>query len=152
MVITTETLPSPDLHGKVGKSGMVNIQDVALSGGRDIIDIRRDREEISLVEEIRRGLRPADGGEKRLPTLLLYDEAGLKLFEDITYLDEYYLTNTEIRLLEREANAIAQHIAPGSIIVELGSGYASSYSDSPRTNYLSIQEPAEGGYLLESYR
>lgn len=113
--------PVPD-GVKQTKRGPVNIADIARSGGRDIIDIRRDREEISLLEEINHGLQPEAGGEKRLPTLLLYDEPGLKLFEDITYLDEYYLTNAEIEILEAEAEKIAQHIAPGSMVLELGSG------------------------------
>ncbi len=30
-------------------------------------------------------------------------EAGLKIFEEITFLDEYYLTNAEIQALERHA-------------------------------------------------
>lgn len=89
----------------------------------DIVDIRRDTAGISIVDEIRKGLRKAPGEEKRLPTLLLYDEAGLKLFEKITYLDQYYLTNAEIDVLEACAHQIAERIAPDSIIVELGSGY-----------------------------
>lgn len=87
-----------------------------------ILDIRRDREEHSLINDIYNGLRPANGGEKRLPTLLLYDEKGLKLFERITYLEEYYLTNAEIEVLERHADAIAKRLQPGSIVLELGSG------------------------------
>ncbi|OJD40368.1 uncharacterized protein BKCO1_1000233 [Diplodia corticola] len=87
-----------------------------------VIDIRRDAGEISLAQAISDGLRPADGGEKTLPTLLLYDEAGLRLFEKITYLDEYYLTNAEIETLEAYSDAIAEHIQPGSMIIELGSG------------------------------
>lgn len=50
-------------------------------------------------------------------------EAGLKLFEEITFLDEYYLTNAEIQALERHARKIAQHLPEGSRLVELGSGY-----------------------------
>jgi L-histidine Nalpha-methyltransferase / hercynylcysteine S-oxide synthase len=49
-------------------------------------------------------------------------EAGLKLFEDITYLDDYYVTNAEIEILERHAGDIAQRIPEGSRLVELGSG------------------------------
>ena len=45
---------------------------------------------------MRKMLNPGKGKERKMPTLLLYDEQGLKLFEDITYLDEYYLTNAEI--------------------------------------------------------
>jgi uncharacterized SAM-dependent methyltransferase len=87
-----------------------------------IIDIRRETDEISILDDIRRGLRPKDGGEKTLPTLLLYDEAGLKLFEEITYLEEYYLTGAEIEVLEKYADDIAERIQPDSIVVELGSG------------------------------
>jgi len=56
----------------------------------------------------------------------LYDVQGLKLFERITYLKEYYLTGEEIKLLEEHAESIARHIADDTIIVELGSGYAFS--------------------------
>ena len=89
----------------------------------NIEDIRRDQSGISLLDDIRSGLRPRDGGEKRLPTLLLYDKRGLKLFEDITYLDQYYLTNAEIQLLESHATDIAALIPDESDILELGSGY-----------------------------
>ena len=88
-----------------------------------IIDIRSDTAGIELKQEIIAGLKAAHGGEKTLPTLLLYDEAGLKLFERITYLDEYYLTGEELAVLERHAESIAQRIPDGSMVVELGSGY-----------------------------
>ncbi|PSN62280.1 hypothetical protein BS50DRAFT_561514 [Corynespora cassiicola Philippines] len=87
-----------------------------------IIDIRPGPTEFDIVQDIKKGLRPNHGGEKTLPTLLLYDEAGLKLFEQITYLDEYYLTNAEIEVLEKYADRIAQRVQPGSVVVELGSG------------------------------
>jgi len=88
----------------------------------EIVDIREDREEHSILEDIKSGLRPEDGNLKTLPTLLLYDVEGLLLFEKITYLQEYYLTNAEIDLLEKYATSIADKIQPGSIVVELGSG------------------------------
>lgn len=58
-----------------------------------------------------------------MPTMLLYNEAGLKLFEDITYLEEYYLTNAEIEVLNHHADRIADRIGTGSQLIELGSGY-----------------------------
>ncbi len=91
--------------------------------GVSVIDIRQKGLGVSLVDEIREKLRPGKGEEKRLPTLLLYDERGLKIFEDITYLDEYYLTNAEIEVLTTHATEIAQSLREGSMIVELGSGY-----------------------------
>lgn len=87
-----------------------------------IIDIRVDTAKSDVLAEIRSGLRPRNGGEKKLPTLLLYDEKGLRLFEDITYCEEYYLTNAEIEILEKYADQMAQRIQSGSVLVELGSG------------------------------
>lgn len=92
----------------------------------NIIEIRQDREELDLLKDIKTGLRPLNGEGKTLPTLLLYDAAGLKLFEKITYLDEYYLTNAEIEVLEKYASSIADRIMPNSIVLELGSGYVLS--------------------------
>lgn len=47
----------------------------------------------------------------------------MKLFEKITYLDEYYLTNAEIEVLKTHADKIAERIPDGGRLVELGSGY-----------------------------
>ncbi|KAH0547717.1 hypothetical protein FGG08_000207 [Glutinoglossum americanum] len=92
------------------------------SSNVQIVDIRRNGIDHSILDDMLAKLQPAEGEEKRMPTLLLYDSAGLKLFEEITYLDEYYLTNEEIQVLELYAEQIAQRIQPGSILVELGSG------------------------------
>lgn len=48
----------------------------------DIIDIRGDKVEINLKEEVNSLFNPTEG-PRRLPTLLLYDEKGLQLFEDV---------------------------------------------------------------------
>jgi len=48
----------------------------------DIIDIRHDAVEISIKDDILSQLRP-ESGLKHLPTLLLYDERGLQLFEEV---------------------------------------------------------------------
>ena len=87
-----------------------------------IIDIRQRGFDLSLVDEIRQKLNPVKGQERRMPTRLLYDEEGLQLFEHVTYLDEYYLTNAEIAILTTHAEAIARSIEPGSQVIELGSG------------------------------
>jgi hypothetical protein len=49
----------------------------------DIIDIRHDAVQINLKEEIMSSLRPQQG-LKQLPTLLLYNEQGLQLFEQVS--------------------------------------------------------------------
>lgn len=45
----------------------------------------------------------------------------------ITYLDEYYLTNYEIELLKKSAAEMASKIPEGAIVVELGSGLVSTF-------------------------
>ena len=96
-----------------------------MNGSEDtnIIDIRRQHTEISVHDELLQQLRAPEGVEKTMPTLLLYDEIGLKLFEEITYLDEYYLTNAEIDALNNHSDTIAERVLSGTQLVELGSGY-----------------------------
>ena len=64
-----------------------------------IVNIRRIETEDSLVQDIYSGLDVEDGKPRTLPTLLLYNAEGLRLFEEITYIKEYYLTNAEIEVL-----------------------------------------------------
>lgn len=54
----------------------------APSSSLDIIDIRLVAVEINLKDEIRSLFTPKDGPRK-LPTLLLYNERGLQLFEEV---------------------------------------------------------------------
>ncbi|KAK0641576.1 C-type lectin protein [Cercophora newfieldiana] len=89
--------------------------------GSDINDIRRAEVEINLKAEVLSLFRAKDA-PRTLPTLLLYDERGLQLFEEITYLEEYYLTNDEIEVLESFAADIVKSIPSGSMVIELGSG------------------------------
>ena len=86
-----------------------------------IMDIRRSELGPSVIDDMR-NLFTAEVGKKRMPTLLLYDENGLKLFEEITYLEEYYLTRAEIEVLEQYSDDIAASIPEGCRLVELGSG------------------------------
>jgi len=59
---------------------------------------------------------------KRLPPKYFYDVAGSALFEAITELPEYYLTRTEIGLLEAHRDEIATHVGAGVCLIEYGSG------------------------------
>ncbi|KAJ5102025.1 hypothetical protein NUU61_004247 [Penicillium alfredii] len=88
----------------------------------DIVDIRKDNLDFSLVDDIYKNLAPPPGTRRSFPTLLLYDAQGLKLFEKITYLDEYYLTNAEIDALKTHAQRIVERIPKNAQLVELGSG------------------------------
>ena len=92
-----------------------------------IVDIRQNKFNDSMLDEIYEGLQRGPGKERILPTMILYDERGLKLYEDITYLEEYYLTNAEIEVLSTYAADIADKIPSESRIVEFGSGYESIF-------------------------
>lgn len=60
--------------------------------------------------------------QKCLPAIWLYDSRGSELFEQITRLDEYYLTRTEIGLLERHVGAMADAVGRDAVVIEIGSG------------------------------
>ena len=59
---------------------------------------------------------------KTLPCKFFYDVRGSALFEAICEVPEYYLTRTEIAILEEHAGAIAGHIGAHCRLIELGSG------------------------------
>ncbi|MFO0563112.1 MAG: L-histidine N(alpha)-methyltransferase [Polyangiales bacterium] len=70
------------------------------------------------LEALREGLtRPL----REISAKYFYDDRGSALFEQITELDEYYPTRTEIAILERVAGEVMQD-ARAAQLVELGSG------------------------------
>jgi dimethylhistidine N-methyltransferase len=66
------------------------------------------------------------GEPKTLSPWLFYDEAGSRLFEEITELPEYYVTRTERQILAEHADEIVSAAAGGRDIsmIELGAGTA----------------------------
>ena len=60
--------------------------------------------------------------QKSIPCTWLYDRRGSELFEEITHLDEYYPTRTEVQILQRCARQIGAEVGPRATLVELGSG------------------------------
>ena len=60
--------------------------------------------------------------QKSIPCTWLYDRRGSELFEEITQLEEYYPTRTEVGILQHCAGQIAAEAGPGVTLVELGSG------------------------------
>lgn len=83
----------------------------------------------NLSNQIVQGLlRPT--GEKQLPTMLLYDERGLRLYDHITTeAPEYYLFGAEEEILKNNADEIVQAMHGGhgtvfmdEVILELGAG------------------------------
>lgn len=88
----------------------------------DFIDIRSQKDGTDLGQILRQALNPSDSSEPRFPSLLLWNEDGLKHFEAITYTPEYYLMRSEISILKQHCSDVARLIRPGSILMELGSG------------------------------
>jgi len=62
--------------------------------------------------------------QKTLPSRWLYDQRGSELFEEITRLDEYYLTRTETAILRRCAGEMADHLGEDVALLEYGAGAA----------------------------
>jgi dimethylhistidine N-methyltransferase len=84
------------------------------------------------------------GEQKSLPSKFLYDEAGSKLFQQITELPAYYLTRTEKTLLgERAADIVAalpEEAGRGRALVEFGA------SDEGKA--LSLLDAADGHFSM----
>jgi L-histidine Nalpha-methyltransferase len=102
--------------------------------------------------EVLRGLRAP---KKQLPCKYFYDEVGSALFEQITELEEYYPTRTELGIMERHAAEMAGLLGPRCLLIEYGSG------SSLKTRHLldRLCEPAgyvpidvSGRYLRRSAR
>jgi dimethylhistidine N-methyltransferase len=83
--------------------------------------------------------------QKTLPAKLFYDEEGCRLFYEITKLPEYYLTRTELALLERAAPEVAARCPAGCAVVEYGA------SDEAKAGFLLRQRAANGAQLVRAY-
>jgi dimethylhistidine N-methyltransferase len=73
----------------------------------------------TLLDEIINGLKSP---QKYIPSKLFYDEKGSQLFDQICELDEYYLTRTELSIIENNINGITQLIDKNTLLIEFGSG------------------------------
>ncbi len=80
-----------------------------------------DLERVLFAEDMIAGLSKSP---KATPPKWFYDAAGSALFGEITRLEEYYPTRTEMALLAEQAVDIAQAVGPGRTVVEYGSGSA----------------------------
>ena len=59
---------------------------------------------------------------KRLSPKYFYDATGSELFEQITRLEEYYPTRTELSILRDQSGAISAMVPRGAALVEFGAG------------------------------
>lgn len=72
-----------------------------------------------LTASVIEGLRKSP---KELSPVWFYDEYGSVLFDSICELPEYYLTRTELGIMETHAGEMAQLIGPQAALIEFGSG------------------------------
>lgn len=78
--------------------------------------------EQEIAEAVKLGL---SNSPKRLPSWMLYDKAGDKLFEQIMQLPEYYPTRCEFEIFKRHKDELAQYCTNSRQhfqLVELGAG------------------------------
>src|SRR5215469_9181057 len=89
-------------------------------------------------DEVLQGLQDA---RKELPSKYFYDDVGSQLFEQICELDEYYLTRTELGIMQEQMQEIVALLGPHCLLIEYGSG------SSTKTRMLldALQDPA--GYV-----
>ena len=95
----------------------MTIQARAQASGISFVDLEPSLE--SFEHAVLTGLAASP---KSIPSKFFYDEAGSRLFEDITTLDEYYPTRTEKRILADNIGEIAGLIGPAAELVEFGAG------------------------------
>ena len=89
---------------------------------RDVPKVRAPRgndETTEFLNDLTTALRLPN---KSISPKWFYDEAGSRLFEDITELSEYYPTRTETALLTHIAPDLAAIIPDGAVMIEFGSG------------------------------
>jgi dimethylhistidine N-methyltransferase len=73
----------------------------------------------SFARDVIRGLSRA---RKAIPCKYLYDDRGSDLFDEICELDEYYLTRTELGILNAHVDEMAAAVGEDCELIELGSG------------------------------
>ncbi|KAL1896440.1 hypothetical protein Cpir12675_002777 [Ceratocystis pirilliformis] len=106
---------------KSGRAEATSVSAPSAAYPKRIKDIRQSLVETNLRDEILENFKP-ETGKLQLPTIILYDERGLRIYEEITYLEEYYPMGHEIDLLKCHSAEIAAKTPEGSMIIELGSG------------------------------
>ena len=88
--------------------------------------------------EVLAGLR---SDPKTLPPKFFYDARGSELFDAICNLEEYYLTRTELAIMQDHVGEMSDRLGPGCLVVEYGSG------SSLKTRILLAHLKAPAGYV-----
>ena len=75
--------------------------------------------------------------QKAIPPKHFYDARGSALFDDITDTEDYYVTRTELGILDAIAEDIATKAGSDAVVIEPGSGSSVTpqcFSNSERTS------------------
>lgn len=86
-------------------------------------------------------LRGLSARRKTLPCKYFYDAEGSRLFDEICELDEYYVTRTEVGILEANVAEMAELLGDRCLLFEYGSG------SSVKTRLLLDQLESPAGYV-----
>lgn len=78
---------------------------------------------------------------KELPNELLYDEQGSQLYDQVCEQEDYYVTRTELAIMQQYIGEMAAQIGPDALLVEYGSG------SSLKTRLLFNHLPQLAGYV-----
>lgn len=92
----------------------------------------------SFLDEVLAGLRRS---QKSIPSKFFYDADGSRLFDQITEVEAYYPTRTEMGIMRANIAEMAATIGSGAILVEYGSG------SSLKTRLLLDELPDLVGYV-----
>jgi len=127
----------PDDDGRLSKgkqgdetlgSGLIPLAPSAPMAEPHIIQLPRTDAATPLCDEIIKGLQKPQG-QRTLPTILLYDEQGLRLFDEITTkAPEYYLFPAEEQILREHGREVVrlmhsgEPVRDGEVVLELGAG------------------------------
>jgi len=83
------------------------------------MDISHSASRDAEIAEIVDGL---SAKQKQISPKYFYDERGSQLFDEITRLPEYYLTNTELRIMRDNIDEIVALVGEQASLIEFGSG------------------------------
>lgn len=92
---------------------------MAANQGIALVDLDDDGVDRAFRADVLAGLKQR---QKAVPARWFYDDAGSRLFEEITRLPEYYPTRAETQILQARSADFAQLIGAGCAVVEFGSG------------------------------
>jgi L-histidine Nalpha-methyltransferase len=79
-------------------------------------------QDFSVADDLSEIIEGLSKQQKSLPPKFFYDERGSRLFDAICELPEYYLTRTELSIMQTHIDEIVSLVGPQASLIEFGSG------------------------------